>query len=310
MTAPSIATHLLTRVYGSQTALKDVTLSVEPGSVYALVGPNGAGKTTLIQLIMNLQAPTSGAAEILGLPSTRIRGGVLNRIGYISETQEMPDSMTVAAFLNYLRPFYPTWDHALEKQLLADFALPPTRELRHLSRGMRMKAAFASTLSYRPEVLILDEPFSGLDPLVRDELIQGLLDRIGETTIFLSSHDLAEIESFASHIGYLEQGTLIFSEEMVALSNRFRQVEFRSHESATPPANLPESWLEIEQSGSHVRFKDSAFTTQERLIAHIRTIFSGATEMAFEPLSLRSIFLANARTHRNTRAQSDRGAAK
>jgi ABC-2 type transport system ATP-binding protein len=307
---PSIATHGLTRRYGSQTALKDVTLSVEPGSVYALVGPNGAGKTTLIQLMMNLQSATAGSAEILGLPTAQIRGAVLNRIGYISETQEMPDSMTVGAFLNYLRPFYPTWDHALEKQLLADFALPLGRELQHLSRGMRMKAAFAGTLSYRPELLILDEPFSGLDPLVRDELIQGLLDRIGETTIFLSSHDLAEIESFASHVGYLEQGSLVFSEEMTALSNRFREVSFQVDSLAAAGTNLPESWLEVEQSGSRVRFKDSAFTTQEKAIAQIRMIFPNAGEMVFAPLSLRAIFLANARTNRDSRAKSERGATR
>jgi ABC-2 type transport system ATP-binding protein len=307
---PSIATHALTRMYGSQTALHDVTLSVEPGSVYALVGPNGAGKTTLIQLLMNLQPATSGSAEVLRLPTSQIRGAVLNRIGYISETQEMPDSMTVGAFLNYLRPFYPTWDLALEQQLLADFALPLGRELQHLSRGMRMKAAFAGTLSYRPELLILDEPFSGLDPLVRDELIQGLLDRIGETTIFLSSHDLAEIESFASHVGYLEQGRLVFSEEMTALSSRFREVEFRTDTLTAVRTDLPEVWLEIEQSGSHVRFKDSAFTTQEKAIAQIRAFFPSASEMAFTPLSLRAIFLANARNNRDSRTRSARGAAR
>lgn len=310
MIAPTIATHELTRMYGSEAALKDVTLSVEPGSVYALVGPNGAGKTTLIQLIMNLQHATSGTAEVLGLPSAQIRGAELSRIGYVSETQEMPDSMTVRAFLDYLRPFYPTWDYGLEGRLLGDFALPLGRELRHLSRGMRMKAAFVSTLSYRPALLVLDEPFSGLDPLVRDELIQGLLDRIGETTLFLSSHDLAEIESFASHIGYLEQGRLLFSEEMATLGGRFRQVEFRVDASAARPADMPESWLEIEHSGSRVRFKDSRFTTQEKTIADIRAMFPGASEMAFEPLSLRSIFLANARTNRGIRADTELGAGK
>jgi ABC-2 type transport system ATP-binding protein len=308
MITPSLAAHSLTRIYGSQTALKDVTLSVMPGSVYALVGPNGAGKTTLIQLIMNLQSATSGAAEVLGLPSEQIRGSVLTRIGYVSETQEMPDSMTVGGFLSYLRPFYPTWDRTLEQRLLTDFSLPLGRELRHLSRGMRMKVAFVSTLSYRPELLVLDEPFSGLDPLVRDELIQGLLDRIGETTLFLSSHDLAEIESFASHVGYLEQGNLLFSEEMATLSGRFRQVEFRLDASARRPADLPDSWLEIEHSGSRMRFTDSAFITPEKTTAHIRTIFPSASEMAFEPLSLRSIFLAYARTNRTIRAKSDPGA--
>jgi ABC-2 type transport system ATP-binding protein len=304
---PTIATHALTRMYGSTVALKAVTLAVEPGSVYALVGPNGAGKTTLIQLLMNLQAATSGSAEVLGMPSRTIRGAALNRIGYISESQELPDWMTVRGFLDFLRPFYPGWDAALEGQLLRDFALPLDRKLKHMSRGMRMKAAFISALSYRPALLVLDEPFSGLDPLVRDELIEGLLDRIGETTLFLSSHDLAEIESFASHVGYLEQGQLLFSEVMTALSGRFRRVEFQvDHVSGSPPS-LPEAWMEVERSGSLVRFTHSEFTSEGEAIAQIETLFPTASDAAFAPLSLRSIFLANARTHRGLRTKTENG---
>jgi ABC-2 type transport system ATP-binding protein len=304
MTARSIATYSLTRAYGTHIALDAVTLSVEAGSVYALVGPNGAGKTTLIQLIMNLQPPTSGSARVLDLPVNSIGGKVLNRIGYVSENQELPDWMTVAGLLDFLRPFYPTWDVALEKQLLSEFALPLDRELSHLSRGMRIKTAFVGTLSYRPELLILDEPFSGLDPLVRDDLIQGLLGRIGETTIFLSSHDLAEIESFASHIGYLESGKLVFSEELDTLVARFRQVQLRTDVSSTPDAQLPESWLEIERSQTHLKFRDSSFTTPEEAIARIRKKFPQASDISFQPLSLREIFLTNARTNRSARIQA------
>ena len=107
--------------------------------------------------------------------------------------------------------------------LMRQYQLPADRELGHLSRGMRMKAALVSCLAYRPRLLVLDEPFSGLDPLVREDLIEGLLDIAGETTMFISSHDLAEIESFASHIGYLDRGILQFSEEMTSLSGRFRR---------------------------------------------------------------------------------------
>jgi ABC-2 type transport system ATP-binding protein len=120
--------------------------------------------------------------------------------------------MTAGGMLDYFRAFYPNWDRALEQQLVRQFDLPLKRKLKHLSRGMRMKVSFASSLAYRPSLIILDEPFSGLDPLVRDELIEGLIERAPETTIFLSSHDLAEIESFSSHIGYLQQGRLLFSE--------------------------------------------------------------------------------------------------
>jgi ABC-2 type transport system ATP-binding protein len=246
---------------------------------------------------------------VLGLSSRQVHGEVLERIGYISELQEMPDSMTVASFLDFLRPFYLTWDGALERQLLEDFALPMDRELGHLSRGMRMKAAFVSTLSYRPSVLVLDEPFSGLDPLVRDELIQGLLDRIGDSTIFLSSHDLAEIESLASHIGYLQHGSLLFSEELSALAGRFRRVHLRPGLNAVPNPPLPASWLEVEHSGAHLSFKDSAFSSAEDAIARIRAIFPAATDISFEPLSLRDIFLVQARTSRNLRAGMRKGEA-
>ena len=309
MNVPSIATHALTRKYRALIALAEVTLSVDPGSVYALVGPNGAGKTTLIQLLMNLQPATSGTAEVLGMPTGQICGVALNRIGYVSETQELPEWMTVGALLDYLRPFYPTWDRGLEQQLLRDFALSPGRRLKQLSRGMKMKAAFVGALSFRPALLVLDEPFSGLDPLVRDELIQGLLDRIGETTLFLSSHDLAEIESFASHVGYLEEGSLLFSEDMTTLSNRFRQVEFQVDPSSTLPPKLPGAWMEFERSGSMVRFTHSTFRSDGETRAEIATIFPTAGEAEFAPMSLRSIFLANARTHRKLRAKLDSGVA-
>jgi ABC-2 type transport system ATP-binding protein len=305
MNVPSVATHSLTRIYGSHTALNRVTLAVEPGSVYALVGPNGAGKTTLIQLLMNLQHATSGAAELLGLPSSQIRGAALNRIGYISENQEMPEWMTVEGLLDYLRPFYLTWDRGLETQLLRDFALPPKRKLKQLSRGMKMKAAFIGALSFRPELLVLDEPFTGLDLLVRDELIQGLLERIGETTLFLSSHDLAEIESFASHVGYLEEGSLLFSEEMTTLSNRFRQVEFAVDPASASPPELPPAWMEVGRSGSLVRFTHSQFVSEEETRAQVAALFPTTVTVEFVPLSLRSIFLANARTHRTSRANMD-----
>jgi ABC-2 type transport system ATP-binding protein len=307
MNVPSIATHSLTRRYGTLTALAEVTLSVEAGSVYALVGPNGAGKTTLIQLLMNLQSATAGTAEVLGVPTREIHGAALNRIGYVSENQELPEWMTVGGLLDYLRPFYPTWDRELEQQLLRDFALPPGRKLKHLSRGMRMKAGFVGALSFRPALLLLDEPFSGLDPLVRDELIQGLLDRIGETTLFLSSHDLAEIDSFASHVGYLEEGSLLFSEEMTTLSNRFRQVEFVVDPASETPPKLPDAWMEFERSGSLVRFTHSQLGTEAESRAQIATLFPTAGDAEFAPMSLRSIFLAYARTHRTLRGRLESG---
>src|SRR5580765_6803536 len=137
----------------------------------------------------------------------------------------MPGLITVQYYMDYLSNFYHSWDLLLATNLLRQFELPLHRKLRHLSHGMKMKAALASSLAYRPRLMVLDEPFTGLDPLVRDELIESLLDTAEDTTIFISSHDLAEIETFASHVGYLGYGSLKFSEEMAVLTARFREIE-------------------------------------------------------------------------------------
>ena len=280
-------------------ALKGLTLNIPLGSVYALVGPNGAGKTTAIKILMNIIRPTGGHAEVLGIASTRMRGRRFESIGYVSENQELPEWMTVSQLLNYLRPFYPTWDADLEADLVGQFHLPPDRKLRHLSRGMRMKAALASSLAYHPELIVLDEPFTGLDPLVRDELIQSLIDRAEESTIFVSSHDLAEIETFASHVAYIEEGKLRLAEESGSLARRFREVELTFDSLPVLPQKKPENWLQLSASAAVVRFTDCRFDS-ERTTADIQTVFGQPRSVTFSPMSLRSIFLAMAKSGRNS----------
>ena len=293
----TIHTRGLTKHFGRIAALNCVDLNVEEGSIYALVGANGAGKTTFIKLLMNILPPTGGDATVLGFPALRLEGKQFNRIGYVSENQEMPDWMTVAEWMEYWRPFYPQWDIELERQLVAQFDLPLKRRLKDLSRGMRMKAAFASSLAYRPALIVLDEPFSGLDPLVRDELIEGLLDRASESTILLSSHDLAEIESFASHVGYLADGQMLFSEEMTALSNRFRDVTVTLDGPASLPANTPPDWLQFQVNGAVVHFVHSGYAGEASESA-IRAAFPTARSVSVDPMPLRSIFLAIAKNER------------
>jgi ABC-2 type transport system ATP-binding protein len=293
MTA-AIQTQDLSKRYRRVHALDGVNLEVPEGAVYALVGQNGAGKTTAIKILMNLIPATRGTAAVLGTDSRKVRGKSYMQIGYVSENQEIPEWMKVGALLEYLRQFYPTWDNALEHSLVKQFELPLDRKIKALSRGMKMKLALASALAFHPRLIILDEPFGGLDPLVRDQLIEGLLERASESTVFISSHDLAEIESFASHVGYLESGKLLFSEEMSSLSTRFREVEF-STESANPlPSPLPQAWLQPKTSGAIVRFVDSRFDEQISS-ADIQRLFGTVTNLQFRALSLRAIFLAMAR---------------
>lgn len=293
----AIRTEKLTKRFRGVTALDGLDLDVPENAIYALVGPNGAGKTTAIKVLMNILRPTSGQAHVLDMDSHEIAGKTLAAIGYVSENQELPGWMRVGAFLDYLRPFYPAWDRILENELVKQFDLPLDRKLRDLSRGMRMKAALAGSLAYRPRLIVLDEPFSGLDPLVRDELIESLLDRAAEATVLISSHDLAEIESFASHVGYLDQGRLRFAEEMTALAGRFREVELTLATPVALPEKLPATWMQASASAASVQFIESHFD-QERTSSEIRQVFGEPRNIAFAPMSLRSIFLAMARTGR------------
>jgi ABC-2 type transport system ATP-binding protein len=314
---PAIEAHQYSKSFGSTQALAPLDLIVPRGAIFALVGHNGAGKTTLIKLLMNILQPTSGTATILGESTAALTGSLLTRIGYVSENQEMPDWMTVQGMMDYLRPFYPTWD---DRNLLADLELPPNRKLKHLSRGMRMKAALASVLAFRPPLILMDEPFSGLDPLVRDELIEALLDRMNDrmnadrdpaeessTTILISSHDLAEVESFATHVGFLHQGHLLFAEPMGTLTARFREVTITLAPSDTPvkvPANLPASWLLPESTASVFRFIHTQ-AEAESIEEQVRAALPNVESIQAEPMTLRTIFLTlakSSRTHDRSRA--------
>jgi ABC-2 type transport system ATP-binding protein len=263
------------------------------------VGPNGAGKTTTIKILMNIFPATSGRAEVLGTDSNKLAGRAFTSIGYVSENQHLPDWMRVDAFFAYLRPFYPSWDRELEDELIKQFQLPLDRKLAKLSRGMHMKVALASALAYRPKLIVLDEPFGGLDPLVRDEVIEGLLERASEATILVSSHDLAEIENLASHIGYLDRGCLRLSEEMTTLAERFREVELTFDRPPLSPEPLPGTWMQVSTSASVLRFIESRFN-EERTTADIRRSFGDVRNVTFTPMSLRSIFLAMAKTGRDS----------
>lgn len=297
MSSP-IRCHSLTKRFRRVVALDNLDLETPEGSIYALVGPNGAGKTTLIKTMVNILRPTSGEATLLNTDSRKLSPREFAQIGYVSENQELPEWMTVAYYLEYWKPFYPTWDDALARELVRDFDLPAERRLRQLSRGMKMKAALASSLAYRPRLIILDEPFTGLDPLVRDEFIQGLLARAADTTVLVSSHDLGEIESFASHIAFLDAGRLQFAEEIVTLAERFRDVQVTVAEKWVPRNHWPETWSKPQTASAVVRFVESRFD-RDRTQSAIAELFPGALNVSVNPMSFREIFVTLARAGRN-----------
>jgi ABC-2 type transport system ATP-binding protein len=283
-----VETQGLTKKFGRFEAVEDLDLRVPEGAVFALIGPNGAGKTTTIRLLMNILQADRGRATILGTPSNSLAPADFRRIGYVSESQKLPDALSLAHYFEYLRSLYPAWDRTLEGQLCAQFELPPARKIRHLSHGMRMKALLVGALAYRPKLLVLDEPLSGLDTLVRDEVVNGLLQQAGDTTILISSHELAEIESFTTHVAFMQNGRLLLQEAIENLQARFRDVHVTLSAMKELPQPLPQGWLLPSVSGHRLRFVAAHYEGDAPLYQELTRHF-GAVRMECEPMSLRAI---------------------
>ena len=288
----------LWKKFGRFDALRGLSFDVPEGSAFALIGANGAGKTTTIKVLMNILEPTRGSATLIGVDSRKISPRQLAQIGYVSENQDMPSRLTVEEYVAYLRPFYPTWDRGLEASIARQLRLPLERKIGDLSHGMRMKMALMCALPYRPKLLILDEPFSGLDPLVRDEFMEGLLDQAGEMTILISSHELGEIDGVATHVAFLDEGKLLFQESMGDLTGRFREVHVTLEVEAAQPTHVPAEWMQMRAIGNVLTFVDTRFD-KDGLSERIRGRIEGVRGIDAQPMALRSIFTTLAREARD-----------
>jgi len=291
----AIETFNLARRFGRTDAVRGLNLQVPAGSIFALLGPNGAGKTTTLKLLMNLLTATRGTATVLGTASRRLGPAQFERIGYVSENQRLPEWMTPGELFDYCRPFYPTWDEALRHTLESDLALTSRAPLRTLSRGTRMKAALLASLAYRPDLVVLDEPFTGLDPVIRDELIRGLLHVSGDRTftVLISSHDIDEVERLADWVGFMNEGRLQFAEPVAALLGRFRLIEVVPRDD-TPAVMLADRrWLPHGIAGRTLRFVDTSHD-QPDASSRIAEAYPSC-DIRMSPLPLREIFVTVAR---------------
>jgi ABC-2 type transport system ATP-binding protein len=235
----------------------------------------------------------------MGVDTRRLSHREFQRIGFLSENHKLPERLTVEQYFAYWRVFYPTWDRALEQDLRKRLELPADRRLEKLSHGMRMKTMLVGALAFRPALLILDEPLSGLDPLVRDEVLDGLLRQADETTIVISSHELTEIESFTTHVAFMDRGRVVFEESIDKLASRFREVSVtlpRGREAVSRP--LPTEWLAPEFSGQVIRFVDTGFVDQDALGQRLASLLGRVERFEAAPLSLRDISKALMRASR------------
>ena len=244
MSGPVISVSELTRRFDATTALDSVSLVFHRGSVYGLVGANGAGKTTLIKHILGLLRAESGSVRVFGLDPVADPVGVLSRIGYLSEENDLPGWMRVDELIRYTRAFYPDWDDAYAEELRQSFALDPAAKVKHLSKGQKARAGLLIALAYRPELLVLDEPSSGLDPIVRRDILGAVIRTIayeGRTVLF-SSHLLDEVEEVADHVTMISEGKVALSAPLpdIRESHGSLSKAFVAHvgSAATPAAGV------------------------------------------------------------------------
>jgi ABC-2 type transport system ATP-binding protein len=294
---PVVDVSKLTYKYGARTALLDLDLQVPDGALYALLGPNGCGKTTLLQILMGIRRPRSGRVSIMGVESSALTLRDRSSIGYIAEGQSLPGWMRLEQLESYLAPLYPSWDAALATQLRERLGLDPRRTIKTLSRGEYMKAALLCALAPRPRLLLMDEPFTGMDALVKDDLVRGLLDTAGSEgwTVLLCSHDIGELELLADWVGFLDHGCMQLSEPMDAVRDRFRHVDVLLGDSAPMPvAAMSNEWLAVEHSGRRVSFLVP--NASDALVGvELSSRFPDAERIDVRQASLREIFVALAR---------------
>ena len=224
MTDPVIDVSGLTRRFGARTALASVTVSVPRGGVYGLVGANGAGKTTLIKHILGLLRAESGSVRVFGRDPVADPVAVLSRMGYLSEENDLPGWMRVDELIRYSRAFYPAWDDAYAEELRRSFALDPTARIKTLSKGQKARTGLLIALAYRPELLVLDEPSSGLDPIVRRDILGAVLRAIADEgrTVLFSSHLLDEVERVADHVTMINEGAIVLSAPLADIKESHR----------------------------------------------------------------------------------------
>jgi ABC-2 type transport system ATP-binding protein len=219
----------LSRRFGNKQALIDVNYEVFQGRIYGLVGANGAGKTTLIQHLLGLLRTKSGVVRVFGLDPVRDPVGVLGRVGYLSERRDLPDWMTVDELMRYTQAYYPAWDPQYAKTLLASFALDPKKKIIDLSDGMRAQVGLIAAVAHRPDLLLLDEPSSGLDAIVREDILEAIVRTIvddGRTVVF-SSHLLEEVERMSDHVTMIHEGRIVLDAALDTILNSHHRTHVR-----------------------------------------------------------------------------------
>jgi ABC-2 type transport system ATP-binding protein len=286
-----VAVSQLSRHFGAKKALVEVSLTVGPGCVFGLVGENGAGKSTLIKHLLGFWRAQTGSVRLFGLDPVADPVAVLGRIGYLSEEPDLPGWMRVEELLRYTQAFYPRWDPAYAERLREQFELDPGARIKTLSKGQRARLGLIAAEAHRPDLLILDEPSSGLDPIVRRDILEAIIRTVtdqGRTVIF-SSHLLDEVERVSDQLAMLHHGELRFCAPIDDIKSRHRRVVLHFEQPLPHPPSAAAA-IRVEGAGREWTFIcDGGKVHPAAMAQHL-----GATLVDDTPASLDDIFVAHA----------------
>ena len=287
----AIETADLRKAYGPIEAVRGLNLQVPTGSIYGFLGRNGAGKTTTIKVLLGMARPSAGRATVFGLAADAPQASVdiRRRTGFVSEDKELYDYMTVEQIIRFTAAFYPRWRADLEQRYRKAFELPLDRKVKALSRGTRTKLALLLTLCRGAELLILDEPTSGLDPAVTEEVLQALVAHVAreETTVFLSSHQIAEVDQIADHVAIIHRGQTVVTGALDDLREHFRRIQLVFDGDAPEPSFRAPGVERVLRKGRVLTVLSSAGSKQ--IVDEARALRPVSVDVV--PVTLKEIFL-------------------
>jgi ABC-2 type transport system ATP-binding protein len=290
-----IETTDVRKAYGHVQALAGLDLRVPRGSICGLLGRNGAGKTTTIKVLLGMVKPTSGQARVFGLAADDREASVAirSRTAFVSEDKELYAGMTVGELVRFTSPFYPRWRTDLASEYLAAFGLRGDAAVKDLSRGMRTKLALLLALSTGAELLILDEPMSGLDPSAIEQVLQIIVKQAGrdETTVLFSSHQLADVDQIADHIAIVDRGRVVMDGALDDVRARHRRIEIVFDGPAPEVDFQSRGIVAVKRQGRTVSVLSSA--GESGVVAEARAL--RATSVDVHPVTLKEIFLETVR---------------
>ncbi len=257
MSEPALHTRALHKTFPSGIqALQGLDFTVEKGRVYGLIGPNGAGKTTALRILLGLLLQDRGQALVLGRSFRKAPPSHRARVAYIPQEVSLPPDLTLEDLFSFLAALYPKWDAPLAERLAGRLGLDPDRPLGALSGGNRRRAALAAAFSTGAEILLLDEPAAGLDPVGRRifrDMVVDLAASAPERTILISTHLLEDLERVADRVGIMKEGRMVLEEDMETLQTAYRKVQAVFPGDAPPPGFRPPGCLSFRVSGPLVQ---------------------------------------------------------